>query len=184
MKYLILGTLTVLTTSLCLTATIARSDMNSNSPSTPVNPPAQVPSKPIVTAPPVMLNNLELAIYNRVNQYRQTLDLPPLEIDPIISVQAKIHSQEMAQTGNLSHDGFKERVESFARVIPYRNAGENVATCLGFSSPDEVVMKGWIESEGHHRNMIGRYDLTGIGVVRNAKGEYYFTQIFVRQRSK
>ena len=180
MKYLLLGTLTVLTTSLCLTATIARSDMNNNSPSTP----AQVPSKPVATAPPVMLNSIELAIYNRVNQYRQTLDLPPLEIDPIISVQAKIHSQEMAKTGNLSHDGFQGRVESFARVIPYRNAGENIATCIGFARPDEVVVQGWIESEGHHRNMIGRYDLTGIGVVQNNKGEYYFTQIFVRQRSK
>jgi uncharacterized protein YkwD len=29
--------------------------------------------------------------------------------------------------------------------------------------------------------MIGRYNLTGIGVAQSAQGEYYFTQIFVRK---
>ena len=116
--------------------------------------------------------------------YRKSLDLPPLVIDPVISRQARVHSQKMSQTGNLTHDGFRERVDSIAQVIPYRNAGENVGTCLGYARPDEVVVQGWIDSEGHHRNMIGRYDLTGIGVVQNAKGEYYFTQLFIRQPKK
>lgn len=130
------------------------------------------------------MNSLELAIYNRVNEYRKSLDLPPLVIDPIMSVQARIHSQKMAQSGNLSHDGFQERVDSIARIIPYRNAGENVGSALGYARPDEIVVQGWIDSEGHNRNMIGRYELTGIGVVQNAKGEYYFTQLFIRQPRK
>jgi uncharacterized protein YkwD len=30
--------------------------------------------------------------------------------------------------------------------------------------------------------MEGNFDLTGIGVSKNAKGEYYLTQIFIKRR--
>jgi uncharacterized protein YkwD len=32
---------------------------------------------------------------------------------------------------------------------------------------------------GHRKNIEGPYEVTGIGVARNAQGEVYFTQIFV-----
>jgi uncharacterized protein YkwD len=127
------------------------------------------------------MNNLELAIYQRVNQYRRSRNLPPLVIDPDISAQARAHSQGMASTGNLSHDGFQQRVAAVGRTIAYRNAAENVAYNEGYRQPDMAAIKGWIESPGHHQNMIGKYDLTGIGVAQNARGAYYFTQIFIRR---
>jgi uncharacterized protein YkwD len=30
--------------------------------------------------------------------------------------------------------------------------------------------------------MVGAYDLTGIGIAKNAKGEYYYSQIFIKRR--
>jgi uncharacterized protein YkwD len=181
MKYYLLGTLGVLTAVLGITAT-AQADlsiMNPDRPTTSQSSP--IDAIPKSTANPA-LSKLELAVYNRVNLYRMSLDLPPVVIDPVISAQARKHSEEMAKTGIMSHDGFRERVDSVAQQIPYRNAAENLATNAGFQEPDVAAIQGWIESPGHHRNMIGRFDLTGISVVQNAKGEYYFTQIFVRKR--
>jgi uncharacterized protein YkwD len=127
------------------------------------------------------MNSSELAIYHRVNQYRQSQNLPPLVVDPIISAQAKAHSERMARVGHITHDGFNERVQSVAQEIVYRSAAENVGYNVGYTQPEAIAVEDWIGSPGHQKNMVGRYDLTGIGSARNAKGETYFTQIFIRK---
>jgi uncharacterized protein YkwD len=125
------------------------------------------------------MNSLELGVYDRINQYRQSLNMPPLGIDPIVSAQARAHSEEMARTGN-----FKHRVESSAQKLAYPSAAENIATSRGYRQPDLIAVQDWIASPKHQRNAIGRYNFTGIGVAKNAKGEYYFTQIFIRKQQQ
>ncbi|NES83209.1 MAG: CAP domain-containing protein [Moorea sp. SIO2B7] len=136
---------------------------------------------PVITA--ASLRNLEQQVHRQVNQYRKSLNLPPLRLDSRISDQSRIHSQWMAR-GEVpfSHDGFNRRVREIGQNISYRSAAENVAFNQGHSDPATVAVKGWIKSPGHHKNMVGYFDLTGIGVSRNNKGEYYFTQIFIKQR--
>jgi uncharacterized protein YkwD len=179
MKYDFLGTLGVVAAVLGIAAT-AQADLQTDMQNSHLDRSHQVASSPKSTAKPTV-EELESAIYNRVNLHRMSLDLPPLVIDPVISAQAKAHSLTMAKTGSMNHDGFRERVDSVAQTISYRSAAENVATNMGYKQPDIQAIEGWIESPGHYRNMIGRYDLTGIGVVQDAKGEYYFTQIFIRK---
>ena len=191
-----LGTFCVFATVIGLTANIARADISTSIPSNrpaidaaaeeadePADEtPAQKPTastRPSTPAP--VMNSIELATFNLVNKYRQTHNLPPLVVDPAISAQAKAHSEEMARSGHMSHDGFNERVTSVSKTIVYRKAAENVAYNMGYGQPDLVAVQGWIESPGHKHNMIGQYDLTGIGVAKNSKGEYYFTQIFIRK---
>ncbi len=128
-----------------------------------------------------MVNSLELAIHAQINRYRQSRNLPPLAFDPTISAQAKAHSEAMAKMSNLSHEGFNERLDSVAETINYKSAAENVAVNQGYPHPDVTAVQGWIDSPGHLQNIIGNFNLTGIGVAQNAKGEYYFTQIFVRK---
>jgi uncharacterized protein YkwD len=128
---------------------------------------------------------LELEIHQQINQYRQSRNLPPLKLDSRITQQARLHSQRMAaKSASFSHDGFEQRYKAIAREIPLRGAAENIAYNQGYSDPVSIVVKGWINSAGHHENMIGNYDLTGIGVASNSQGEYYFTQIFVLKRSQ
>ena len=191
MKYHFLGTFGVLATVIGITATTARADVSFSIPSgadsgqesqsstagsTPNQAIRNLPSTPT----PVM-NSLELTTHNLVNRYRQYRNLPPLVADPAISAQAKAHSEEMARSSNMNHDGFNQRAELVSKTIVYRSVAENVAFNAGHGQPDLVAVKGWIASPGHQRNMLGQYDLTGIGVVQNAKGEYYFTQIFIRK---
>ena len=124
---------------------------------------------------------LELAIHQQVNQYRQSRGLPPLTLDSRITQQARLHSQSMAaKTASFNHDGFGQRFQALARETSIRGAAENLAYNQGYSEPATVVVEGWIKSPGHHQNMIDNYDLTGIGVAKNSQGEYYFTQIFVK----
>jgi uncharacterized protein YkwD len=129
------------------------------------------------------LKALEQSINAQINQYRQSRNLPPLTLDSRISEQARAHSQAMANASvPFSHEGFDQRVKAIARSIRYGAAAENVAYNQGYSNPGEQAVQGWIKSPGHQKNMVGDYDLTGIGVAKNAKGEYYFTQIFIKRR--
>ena len=186
MKYYFLGTFCVFFTVIGVTAT-ARADLNPSIPTPPSIGVGSAKSSQIhdnrqsLLTSTSMMTSLELATYDLVNQYRQFKNLPPLQIDPTISAQAKAHSEEMARTSRMTHDGFNDRVKSVAQTIVYRNAAENVAYNMGYTQPDVMAVKGWIESPGHRHNMIGQFDLTGIGVAKNARGEYYFTQIFIRK---
>jgi uncharacterized protein YkwD len=122
-------------------------------------------------------------VHNQVNQYRASHGLPPLSLDARISEQARVHSQNMAiGTVPFSHDGFTQRVQTIAKVIPYSGAAENVAYNQGYSDPATQAVQGWLRSTGHRTNIEGQYNLTGIGIAKNSQGEYYFTQIFIRSR--
>lgn len=150
------------------------------------------PETPVASVPPPKnssktANNsrfgaLEQAIHQKVNQYRQSQNLPPLTLDPRISEQARIHSQAMAsKKATFSHDGFEKRVDAIAKSIPYRSAGENLAYNQGYRDPVGQAVEGWLNSPGHYKNIVGDFDLTGVGVVKTPQGRYYFTQIFIRR---
>lgn len=126
---------------------------------------------------------LEQAVLTQINQYRASRKLSPLTLDPSISVQARAHSQAMASGRTpFSHNGFQQRVQAIALTISYSRAAENVAYNQGYSDPVRQAVQGWLQSPGHRQNIEGSFDLTGIGIAQNAKGEYYFTQLFIRRR--
>ena len=126
---------------------------------------------------------LEQSVHQQINQYRKSRNLPPLTLNASITEQARLHSEAMA-SGQVpfGHNGFEGRVKAIAKSISYRAAAENVAYNQGYSNPDQQAVQGWLKSPGHLKNIVGDFDLTGIGVTKNAKGEYYFTQIFIKRR--
>ncbi|MEG4851897.1 CAP domain-containing protein [Microcoleus sp. B5-D4] len=127
------------------------------------------------------ITDLEKAVNQQINQYRASKKLPPLSIDQRITQIARIHSENMANGKvNFSHDGFEGRAKAI--TIPYQSVAENLAYNFGYSDPVRNAVEGWIKSDGHRKNMEGQFNVTGIGVAKNAKGEYYFTQLFVRSR--
>jgi uncharacterized protein YkwD len=170
MKHYLLNIFSIATTLLGI-ATTAQAALNTPQPS--CSSIVHTESQPQLIAH-LTMNSLELGVYDRINQYRQSLNLQPLGIDPVVSAQARAHSEEMARTGN-----FKHRVESSAQKLAYPIAAENIATSKGYPQPDLIAVQDWIASPKHQHNAVGRYNLTGIGVAQNTKGEYYFTQIFI-----
>lgn len=125
--------------------------------------------------------DVERAVFQKINEYRISQGLPKLRLDENIIHQARIHSREMAN-GKIpfSHEGFKKRVDAIS--IHFTSAAENVAFNQGYSDPAEEAVVGWLNSPGHMKNIQGNYNLTGIGVAVNNKGEVYLTQIFLHSR--
>jgi len=102
-----------------------------------------------------------------------------LQANSYISSIALGHSRDML-TGKspFGHDGFRQRIDKISsRLGKLHVAAENVAS--GPMDAREVV-DGWLHSPGHRRNIMGDFQLTGIGVAEAANGMIYFTQIFVK----
>ncbi len=54
--------------------------------------------------------------------------------------------------------------------------GENIAK--GYPSP-EAVMKAWMNSPGHRRNILNcDFEALGVGVIRGSNGRLFWTQDF------
>ena len=124
---------------------------------------------------------LERSVFRKINQHRQQKGLAALQRNATINQQARQHSQSMANSRNLSHNGFSNRVKVISNSIPYKAAAENVAFNRGFSDPAGQAVNGWLKSSGHLKNIMGNFNLTGVGVAKNNQGEFYFTQIFIRR---
>lgn len=118
-------------------------------------------------------------VLDEVNRYRLSRKLPPLKLNAYMSMEAEKHSQDMASKRmSFGHQDFNIRIKHVYDHVQWCRAGsENIAYYK--ISPREVVRK-WLTSPGHRRNIEGRYNLTGIGVAWDDKGWVYYTQLFVR----
>jgi uncharacterized protein YkwD len=126
------------------------------------------------------ITSLELEAHNLVNDYRRSRNLPSLVLDERISRVAREYSQAMARgEATFSHDGFDQRAAVIKVTIPFKSFGENLSRNRGHANTAEVTVDGWINSPPHHENMVGNFNLTGMGVARSDRGEYYFTQLFL-----
>jgi len=124
---------------------------------------------------------MEAEILRLVNEYRAKKNLPALQTNPTIAAAARKHSKDMAaRRVGFGHGGFDNRIDKLLHGIKGAYAGaENVA--YGSRSA-EAVVKLWINSKGHRKNILGKYNLTGIGIARSKDGTLYFTQIFIASR--
>lgn len=130
-----------------------------------------------------MEGDLAMVVFQKVNEVRQERQLPPLEYNVELAALARAHTESMAASGKLSHDGFSDRFAAAQQKVPGLNAlGENVA--MDFPQADVVgdTVKNWMNSPVHRANILRANTLTGVGVVRASDGKYYFTQIFGKTR--
>jgi uncharacterized protein YkwD len=154
-----------------------QSALNGELPETASSKPAHTP-----LTDPSFLVPLERAVYQRVNQYRQSRQLPPLTLDPYVSQQARIHSESMASGAvPFGHEGLEERLKVIKTAIPWQESAEEIAKNQGYLDPAQEAVEGWIGNADDRRHLEGNFKVTGIGAAKNAAGEYYFTQILLRQ---
>ncbi len=129
----------------------------------------------------VIASSMESEIVRLINQYRAKKNLPALQTNGAIAVAAQKHSNDMAaRRVGFGHGGFDKRIDKLLHGIKGAYSGaENVA--YGSKTAGDVV-KLWINSPGHRKNIKGKYNLTGVGVARSKNGTLYFTQIFIATR--
>lgn len=141
-------------------------------------PPAdEPPEDDDPTAPSDSLDDLNSDVVELTNAERTEQGCPELKPDDLLHEAALGHSDDMAERDYFSHQspegvGPGERADSAG----YDAWGaENIA--LGYPTAEDV-MTGWMNSEGHRKNILN-CELTeiGVGVADSAKGKYW-TQMF------
>lgn len=114
-----------------------------------------------------------------VNQYRVKHHLSALKMSNTISTEAAKHSRDMANKAMpFGHIGYNGRIKRLYTKFTQCNGGaENVAY---YKLDAKKLVEAWIASPGHRQNIVGNYNLTGIGIAYGKKGWAYYTQIFLR----
>ncbi len=128
------------------------------------------------------INSLEQSVYEQINEHRESKGLPPLVLDGWLSKQAREQSTAMAR-GEISVDdqAMQSRHQQIVSTGPYKQVSSIVCITFGHTLPGRAAVNGWLNDpqERFRSTIDGNYELTGVGVAMNLKGEYYFTQIFL-----
>lgn len=82
-----------------------------------------------------------------INAYRPQKGRAALEIHPRLHQLARQHSQRMAATNRISHDGYHQRIRQSGFAYCFENVGWNYRT-------PQALVQGWQRSAGHNRNLL------------------------------
>lgn len=128
------------------------------------------------------LRAVEEQVFAGVNAYRGRSGRPALIEDEFIAEIAREHSERMAAGRvRFGHGGFDSRADRIMEQLAARSISENVSyNNYPSHMAAERVVVGWIESKGHHENLMGNYDRVGTGAARSRDGAWYVTQIYAR----
>lgn len=124
-------------------------------------------------------DQIQKQVLHYINQYRLSKGLNTLQMNSFMVEEARKHSMEMAKHRmSFGHQGFLKRVSRLrSKIKNTAGAAENIA----YNYKDaKTVVEQWILSSGHKRNIVGHYNLTGVGIARDPQGKIYFTQIFLQ----
>ncbi len=129
-------------------------------------------------ATPEELEALRTRIVDAHNVFRADAKLKRLTINRKLTAAAQAHAEDMAARRKMTHTGSDgsapaERVK--ARGYRYFRTGENVAA--GHFTVDRV-MKGWMNSPHHKRNILGAYSQIGVGYAVDQAGTGYWCVTF------
>ena len=116
---------------------------------------------------------------NLLNLDRKNNGLGALTLDAELCRIARIKSADMRDNRYFAHESpTYGRVGEMLRHFGYRfsAAGENIAHHANVDKAQAAFMS----SQGHRQNNLGSWTKMGIGIVTDANGYIYATQIFAK----
>ena len=122
----------------------------------------------------------EQKMANLLNQDRKNNGLGALTLDAELCRIARIKSADMRDNGYFAHESptygrIGEMLKRFG--YPYAAAGENIAHHANV----EKAQAAFMSSQGHRANILSQtWTKMGIGIVTDANGYIYATQILAR----
>ncbi|MFI2855695.1 CAP domain-containing protein [Paenibacillus sp. JSM ZJ436] len=145
----------------------APSQPEATKPSEPASPapsqpevPKQQPAAPVTTEQAAM----EAKVVELVNQERTKAGLKSLTVHQELAAMALDKAKDMSSNNYFAHTSptYGSPYDMMkAYGISYRYAGENIAK--GQRTPEEV-MKAWMNSEGHRKNILSpNFTMIGVG---------------------
>ena len=146
----------------------------------PVVRPTATPSMSMGDYTTISVSAQEQKALNLLNADRTANGLAPLTLDPELSRIARIKSQDMKDNRYFSHTSpTYGNAASMLKHFGYsfKGVGENIA----HHSTVEKSQVAFMSSQGHRQNILGsQWQKVGIGIVYDAQGFVYVTQLFVR----
>lgn len=143
---------------------------------TTTKPAASPSATPSATPSSAPTSGAAASILKLVNSERSKAGCSPLKLNAKLTKAAQDHSEDMAAHHNMSHTG-SDGSDPGQRITRagynWSAYGENVA--YGYSSAASV-MKGWMDSPGHKRNILD-CSFKELGVGHAQPGDYW-TQDF------
>jgi uncharacterized protein YkwD len=98
-------------------------------------------------------------------------NLPPLQVDEKLTNYAQEHANWMAENRRMVHSSMRKLMQ-----LGFSRAGENIA--WGQETP-ESVMKSWLWSPGHRRNIMSTgFNKIGCGARKDSRGRLYWCVCF------
>lgn len=145
------------------------------------NPAMIVPGQKL-TIPNIQdVKTIENKVISLVNAQRSKVGLQPFKTNWELSRIARYKSQDMINKNYFSHTSPTygspfNMMENFG--VKFSAAGENIA--MGQRTAEEV-MNAWMNSPGHRSNILNSsYTEIGVGLAKNANGQCYWTQMFIK----
>ncbi len=141
-----------------------------------------------VTNPPVkesQASAVEKEIFTLINEERKKAGLKPLTWAEDLAAVARLKSADMLKYNYFDHQSptYGSPFQMMSNSgIEYLFASENIA--YGYGGSAEAVVKGWMNSASHKKNILSReVGETGIGVAQGkGKNDFYFTQMFINRK--
>jgi uncharacterized protein YkwD len=135
--------------------------------------------------PQLEISKAEKELIELTNKERAREKLPALEPNALLFKSARGHSADMAKKGELEHKLDGKNVADRADAVGYKfeDIGENIAVTDNETAA--AIVKLWMGSEGHRANILNKdFVDIGIGIVKNDKGDTYYTQVFGAPKKK
>lgn len=131
-----------------------------------VNPPAADAAKSVKRCGggKVYLKPDERKAFYMHNRIRRDRDLKQFCVHPKLQRAARAHSKDMIRRDYFSHNTkgggtFGKRLKKFGykpKGFRYYTVGENIAYGSGERSEPKQIMKAWMKSRGHKKNIVNR----------------------------
>jgi uncharacterized protein YkwD len=134
-------------------------------------PPPHCPTSP---ADPI-----SLTIQLRHNEARAANGLPGLWWSPRLACLAQDWSNWMAFSGKLAHRDLGAAIRS-PGFEDYASLAENILVGPG-NLDGHAIHDAWMRSPGHYANIMGNFQIIGIGIARSGDGRLWATANFGRK---
>ncbi len=146
-------------------------------PAEPVTVPTQQTVEPTQPVTSEFNTTYEAEVLRLVNEQRVKYGLSLLAADNGAEEVAHLRAKEIVKSFSHTRPNGSSCFTAAKELgVSYRSAGENIA--YGYPNPESVV-NGWMNSEGHRKNILSpSFGRIGIGCYKSG-GVLYWTQFFI-----
>lgn len=115
----------------------------------------------------------EAQFVSLINQSRAAAGLGSLNGHADLTDDARVHTGDMIAAGQVFHS-------TAAQLGSYASGWSLLGENVGMGPNPQLLHQAFMNSDSHRANILGDYDLVGVGVDRSADGVMFVTVVFMK----